>query len=176
MRLREIFKHFRAILVLPFTVLIVVPALILHSTSGFKPGWPVCFPCLLGPIIFSAILGGFGLTLLVTTIHWFASIGKGTLAPWDPTQKLVVRGVYRHVRNPMISGVLSILLAETVFFANWFLLSWFILFLVLNLVYIPLFEERSLERRFGESYRLYKQNVPRWIPRLEPWIPPGETG
>jgi len=76
----------------------------------------------------------------------------------------------------MISGVLSILLAETVFFASWFLLAWFLFFLVLNLVYIPLFEERSLERRFGNAYRLYKQNVPRWIPQLEPWVPPVETG
>jgi len=52
------------------------------------------------------------------------------------------------------------------------LLSWFILFLVVNLIYIPLLEEPQLERRFGEAYRQYQQHVPRWIPRWKPWAGP----
>ena len=98
-----------------------------------------------------------------------AAVAEATLAPWNPPQKLVVRGVYRHVRNPMITGALCILLGEAIFFGSWWLLGWFGFALVLNLFYIPLFEEPGLARRFGEDYLLYKRNVPRWIPRLTPW-------
>ena len=39
------------------------------------------------------------------------------LVPWDPTRRLVVRGIYRHVRNPMITGVGAVLLDEAAVFA-----------------------------------------------------------
>ena len=79
-----------------------------------------------------------GLTLMVWTNRLFATVGHGTLAPWEPPQKLVVRGVYRHVRNPMITGALCILLGEAIFFGSWWLLGWFGFALILNLIYIPL--------------------------------------
>ena len=102
------------------------------------------------------------------------ALGEGTLAPWDETRRLVVRGVYRHVRNPMITGVLCLLLGEASLLGSLPLLGWFALFLLANALYIPLAEERGLERRFGEEYLLYKRNVPRWIPRVRPWnSPPG---
>ena len=72
----------------------------------------------------------------------------------------------------MISGVLSILLGEAALFASPALLSWFVAAAAVDIVYIPLSEERGLERRFGDDYLAYKRNVPRWIPRLKPWIPP----
>jgi protein-S-isoprenylcysteine O-methyltransferase Ste14 len=109
------------------------------------------------------------LTLLVATNLLFIRVGQGTLAPWDPTQKMVARGVYRHVRNPMISGVSFILLGEAMASGFLPLFNWFFIFVVANLIYIPWLEEPGLERRFGEAYRVYKQHVPRWIPRLWPW-------
>jgi protein-S-isoprenylcysteine O-methyltransferase Ste14 len=115
-----------------------------------------------------------GLTLFISTLMGFAGTGSGTLAPWDPPRVLVVQGVYRHVRNPMISGVLFILLAETLFTGSRRIFIWFILFFALNLVYIPLLEEPGLAARFGERYRIYKKNVPRWLPRVKAWIPPWE--
>lgn len=106
------------------------------------------------------------------TISLFVRVGKGTLAPWMPTQKLVVRGIYRHVRNPMISGVSCVLLGESSLFGSFPLSLWFLFFLLLNMIYIPIFEEPGLENRFGDDYKLYKENVPRWIPRLTAWEPP----
>ena len=91
----------------------------------------------------------------------FARIGDGTLAPWDPTHKMVVQGVYRHVRNPMISGVFCVLLGEAVLFGSLVVFGWFVLFLLANLLYIPGLEERDLEKRFWEAYRQYKRNVSR---------------
>ena len=87
-----------------------------------------------------------------------ASYERGTLAPWNPPQKLVVRGVYRHVRNPMITGAHCILLGEAIFFRSWWLLAWFGFGLILNLIYIPLVEERGLAKRLGDDYHLYKRN------------------
>jgi protein-S-isoprenylcysteine O-methyltransferase Ste14 len=96
----------------------------------------------------------------------FARVGEGTLAPWDPTRKLVVRGPYRHVRNPMITGVLAILLGEAALFGSWPLLVWAFGFFALNAIYMPLVEEPGLVRRFGDDYVRYRRNVPRWLPRL----------
>jgi protein-S-isoprenylcysteine O-methyltransferase Ste14 len=116
------------------------------------------------------------LVLVVTTVRLFILIGKGTLAPWDPTQKLVVVGVYRHVRNPMISGVTAILLGEAITLGSVGLLIFCALFLATNMIYIPLSEEPGLIQRFGDDYRTYQQNVPRWIPRLTPWTSVSNTG
>jgi protein-S-isoprenylcysteine O-methyltransferase Ste14 len=73
------------------------------------------------------------------------------------------------MRNPMISGVLSILLGEAAVGCSPALFFWFAAFCLANLIYIPFMEEPALEVRFGQDYRLYKANVPRWIPRLKAW-------
>jgi protein-S-isoprenylcysteine O-methyltransferase Ste14 len=105
------------------------------------------------------------------TVSLFARIGKGTLAPWDPTSRLVVVGPYRHVRNPMISGVLTVLLGEAALFGSLPLLVWFGAAFAVNAVYFPLVEEPGLRERFGGDYEAYCAKVPRWLPRLRPWEP-----
>lgn len=157
---------------LPFMGTIVIPALILHSTGAVNVGWGLPAGLNLLPPLIALGLIGAGLFLMLQTISLFATLGQGTLAPWDPTRRLVVRGVYRYVRNPMISGVSSILLGEAAFLGSQPLLTWFLVFFAINAVYIPVLEERSLRQRFGDDYLLYKRNVPRWIPRLTPWAPP----
>ena len=72
----------------------------------------------------------------------------------------------------MISGVFFVLLGEGLIFGSILILGWFVLFVIGNLIWIPLWEEPGLMRRFGQEYEQYKQNVPRWIPRLRPWDPP----
>jgi protein-S-isoprenylcysteine O-methyltransferase Ste14 len=110
-----------------------------------------------------------GLLLMIATIRLFVTVGKGTLAPWEPPQRLVVRGIYRHVRNPMISGVLIVLVGESVLTASVPLFRWFVLFAFINAIYIPLLEEPGLINRFDGEYLTYKRNVPRWVPRWTPW-------
>ena len=95
-----------------------------------------------------------------------ARIGRGTLAPWDPTRQLVAAGPYRHVRNPMISAVLAVLIGEALVFASASLGLYAAIFFAINWLYFVLHEEPGLERRFGESYRRYKRAVPRWLPRF----------
>ncbi|MHA2426195.1 MAG: methyltransferase family protein, partial [Candidatus Thorarchaeota archaeon] len=113
-----------------------------------------------------------GLILLVGTIRLFALVGDGTLSPLHPTKYIVSEGVYRHVRNPMIIGVLLILLGESIIFYSVFLFGWFLFFFTGNHVYFIKSEEPGLVKRFGDGYLIYKENVPRWIPRKTPWSPP----
>jgi protein-S-isoprenylcysteine O-methyltransferase Ste14 len=113
---------------------------------------------------------GLGVFLAVSTIRLFIRFGEGTIAPWDPTQRFVVRGVYRHVRNPMITGVCLVLLGEALLSASQPLLGLFTFGVIVNVIYLPLSEEPGLARRFGEDYLAYKRNVPMWVPRLTPWV------
>jgi protein-S-isoprenylcysteine O-methyltransferase Ste14 len=158
----------RTIIILPGMVVIFIPAAILWVTAGTTfPGEVLKS----GRIVFwlSLVPAVFGLLFAVWTVLLFMKFGKGTPAPWDPPKKLVVRGPYLHVRNPMITSVLLMLITESLVFQSWYLAVWTLVFFVLNLLYFPLVEEKGLERRFGEDYRAYKANVPRWVPRLRPW-------
>jgi len=161
---------------LPAIATIVVPGTIELVTRSVRIGWGLPFPASLVPPILGACLIAAGLVLLGWTTLLFATIGQGTLAPWDATRRLVARGVYRHVRNPMISGVFSVVLGEAALLGSLPVLYWSVLFFLANMLYIPLIEERDLERRFGEDYRLYRQHVPRWVPRVTPWQANLEAG
>lgn len=159
---------FKTILILPGTALVFVPALVLwlahEGPYAAMPSGPLAFRFWL-----ALIIGACGLALAAWTVRLFTGFGDGTPAPWDPPSKLVILGPYRHVRNPMITSVILMLLAESLMFASWPLAVWMATFFVVNAVYFPLSEEKGLEKRFGEDYRLYRDNVPRWVPRLRPW-------
>lgn len=166
----QAWKHLRAILLLPFMVTVVIPGTILWLTGPDTLGlWHFCLATRVGLFLLGGALICLGLVLMVATIRLFVTVGKGTLAPWNPPQRLVVQGVYRHVRNPMISGVCCVLLGEAILAASLPLLGWFALAVIVNVVYIPLSEEPGLAKRFGDDYLTYKQNVPRWIPGLRAW-------
>jgi protein-S-isoprenylcysteine O-methyltransferase Ste14 len=148
----------------------VVPAVLL-ITGGVEVGWGLpAWLAWLAPLAGVCLIAA-GLVLMYRTITLFATVGRGTLAPWDPTERLVVLGPYRYVRNPMISGVLAILLGEAALFGSLPVLAWFAVSFAVNAIWMPLVEEPGLERRFGADYLEYKRNVPRWVPRLSPWEP-----
>ncbi len=153
---------------LPIAVTILMPLLILLLTS-WMPGWLLIFPLNYLAVVLSILSIVGGLYLLASTIRMFDRIGQGTLAPWTPAQKLVVHGIYRYVRNPMIIGVLLILLGESIFFGSIWLYLWFLFFLIGNHFYFIKSEEPGLVKRFGDGYVRYAENVPRWIPRRTPW-------
>lgn len=162
-------QHLKAIILLPVMVTLIIPTILLLVTGEINFGWFLVFPLSIIPTVAGCALIGVGLVFLIKTIQLFAKIGSGTLAPWDPPKNLVVCGVYRHTRNPMIFGVLLILLGEAVVFGSVFLFLWFIIFLSGNHIYIIKSEEPNLIRRFKSDYLLYMKHVPRWIPRLKLW-------
>jgi len=150
-------RHLAAIVLLPGTVTVLVPALLLDDT-GLAP-WPLA---LLGALLIAA-----GVGMIAWTVSLFVRIGRGTLAPWDPTSRLVVRGPYRHVRNPMISGVLAVLLGEAALFGSLAVLAWWATVFAINAVYFVHVEEPGLRDRFGAEYEAYAARVPRWLPLPE---------
>jgi protein-S-isoprenylcysteine O-methyltransferase Ste14 len=106
--------------------------------------------------------------LLAACIWEFARSGRGTLAPLDPPRELVVRGLYRYVRNPMYLGVSLIVLGEALLTGSrGLMVYWIIWFLVVNL-FVRFYEEPTLRRQFGQSYERYAHAVGRWVPRLPP--------
>jgi protein-S-isoprenylcysteine O-methyltransferase Ste14 len=162
-------RTLRAIVLLPGTMTVLLPALLLYAGRGPEIGFGLAPAPAALAVLAGAVLLGLGLALMYRSISLFAAVGRGTLAPWDPTRRLVVAGPYRHVRNPMISGVLSVLLGEGVVLGSPAILVTAAIFFAVNATYIPLVEEPGLVERFGDEYRRYRRNAPRWIPRLRPW-------
>jgi protein-S-isoprenylcysteine O-methyltransferase Ste14 len=158
----------KTIIALPGTVLVFVPAFILIIANHLNFSHELLTP---DQILFwlALITAGAGLALAIWTVRLFMKFGDGTPAPWDPPKKLVILGPYRYVRNPMITAVLFMLLAEAILFQSWPIAMWMGIFFIGNAIYFPLSEEKGLDERFGDEYHTYKVHVPRWIPRLRPW-------
>jgi len=161
-------RHLLAIFLLPFMVAVLVPRWIVQRSDHPVLDLPAT---LAGWVLAAAggVVGVVGLILFFSCIARFFTEGRGTLAPWDPPAALVVRGPCAHVRNPMISGVVLLLVGEALLLRSLPLAVWAAAFAALNAVYLPFVEEPMLRARFGESYATYCANVPRLIPRLRPW-------
>jgi protein-S-isoprenylcysteine O-methyltransferase Ste14 len=153
----------RAILALPFVATVVIPALILASGGGWS--WDLDGGVRAATIVLGALLVAAGLSLFVATVRLFATEGEGTLAPWDPPRRLVVRGPYRYLRHPMITGVSLTLAGEALIFASTAIAIELAIFVAVNLAYLPFVEEPALVRRFGPEYERYMDEVGRWLPR-----------
>lgn len=106
---------------------------------------------------------------LINSFARFALEGLGTPAPVAPTQKLVVTGLYRHVRNPMYIAVTSVIVGQANLFGDARLLVLGAVFWLASHIFVTTYEEPTLQRTFGTQYDTFRNNVPRWIPRLTPW-------
>lgn len=140
----------------PGTVAVFIPYCIARSSEGFDLDTP--------RLLWSAPLFLFGAGIYVWCLWDFAVAGRGTPAPIDPPKRLVVRGLYRRVRNPMYLGVLLVI-------GGWIVLSRRVAVLEYGLVvtlcfhlFVVLMEEPLLRRRFGPSYAAYCRAVRRWLP------------
>ncbi|CAN7569604.1 methyltransferase family protein [Mesorhizobium sp. LjNodule214] len=107
--------------------------------------------------------------LLLHSFARFALEGLGTPAPVAPTERLVVGGIYRHVRNPMYVAVLSIVLGQALLFSSWAVFAYGVVAAAAMVSFVKLYEEPTLARRYGAEYEAYRRAVPGWLPRLTPW-------
>ena len=160
-----VLRHLLSILLLPTMVAVVVPQWILRAHAATDSRWPAG-PATLAARTLGVLVMLAGVSLVAWCIVLFARVGRGTLAPWDPTSRLVAVGPYRYTRNPMITGVATILIGEAIFTGSRWIALWATTFIVVNHIYFLASEEPGLEARFGDSYREYKASVPRWIPRI----------
>jgi len=152
----------KAFLIFPINVMGVIPTFLVWCSrpGGVLERFPYSFSNVRSLVAMLLIAVGAGLCW--KTVSLFIEYGEGTPAPFDPPRKLVIRGPYIYMRNPMMVAVCLVLSGEALLFASVPLGLWFLFFFGLCLILIPLWEEPDLDKRFGESYREYKQKVPRW--------------
>lgn len=122
-----------------------------------------------GLVAAGAILIALAVAVLLHAFARFALEGLGTPAPVAPTERLVVGGIYHHVRNPMYVAVLAIILGQAMLFSSWTLVAYGVIAGAVMVSFVKLHEEPTLARRYGAEYDAYRRNVPGWIPRLTPW-------
>jgi protein-S-isoprenylcysteine O-methyltransferase Ste14 len=140
-------------------VLVFVPARVLARAG-------ITDPPTIGPLsILGVAVGAAGAALALWCIFTFAFVGKGTPAPFDPPRRLVVRGPYRYVRNPMYIGAGTALAGATLGYQSLALLGYTSLFFLVTHLFVVWYEEPTLRRMFGDDYRSYCLHVSRWWPR-----------
>ncbi|HLG35341.1 MAG TPA: isoprenylcysteine carboxylmethyltransferase family protein [Bacteroidia bacterium] len=109
------------------------------------------------------ILFATGFFIMLNCIYRFATEGRGTLSPADPTKNLMVKGLYKYSRNPMYIGVMLMLIAEAIFFLSTGLWIYLIIVFIGFNLFILLHEEPRLRKDFGQEYLEYCKKVRRWI-------------
>ena len=141
-------------------LLVLLPAQLL-SRSGISPPEAIGAAQHTGMLITTG--GG---VLALWCIVSFAVVGRGTPAPFDPPRRLVVRGPYAVVRNPMYIGAGLALAGASLFYSSLVLLGYAAAFLLTTHLFVVLYEEPTLRRTFGTDYDAYCQQVRRWWPRM----------
>ena len=152
----------KALVLFPLNIMGVIPFLILWFSKKFET-----YEFRIMPTVLGGLLIILGLYVIWVTVALFTDYGKGTPAPYAPPKVLVVIGIYKYVRNPMMIGVWCVLFGEAIFFMSTGVLIWLLSFLIGSISLVTVWEERDLESRFGEPYCEYKRNTPRWIPRTK---------
>ena len=139
-------------------VLVFLPARVL-SAAGVTG--PISFGV---PQVAGAIVTTAGAAVATWCILTLALVGKGTPAPFDPPRRLVARGPYRYVRNPMYLGAALALSGAALFYEAGALWAYAMGFLVLMHLLVVWYEEPTLRRSFGADYDAYCRQVRRWLP------------
>jgi protein-S-isoprenylcysteine O-methyltransferase Ste14 len=155
---------------------VIAPGVVAGLAPFWLTGWKI-HPPLLGASAFRYVgaaltcVGGIG---LLDSFVRFAVQGLGTPAPVFPTERLIVTGLYRHVRNPMYVAVVAMILGQALLVGSPTLLVYSAAIWLAFHLFVVAYEEPALTRRFGPDYAVYRAGVPRWIPRLSPWRPSGD--
>jgi protein-S-isoprenylcysteine O-methyltransferase Ste14 len=161
-------EYLKVVLILPGNVLITIPFLIFLFARNSYSFYLVGFDNFLFYVAMFFL--ALGLFLAIWSVRTFYTKGgDGTPGPWQPVSNLIISGPYRYVRNPMILGVVNLLLFESAFFTSKPFLLWAIVFFVGNIIYFIFFEEKELIKRFGVDYENYKNEVPMLFPKLTPY-------
>lgn len=117
------------------------------------------------------LLIGLGVAFLIHAFGRFALEGRGTPAPVAPTERLVIGGVYRYVRNPMYLAVIGVIAGQTLLFESWALAVYGLAAAGVMAAFVHFHEEPALAARYGAEYDRYRRAVPGWLPRPTPWRP-----
>ncbi len=150
--------------------LFVAPGVMAGLLPWLITGWEVDDELAVLPLqVLGALLIAAGVAVILNAFARFVLEGVGTPAPVAPTEKLVVGGLYRHVRNPMYVAVASTIIGQALLLGRPLLLVYAAVFMAVVAAFVHLYEEPTLTRQFGDDYTRYRRAVPAWRPRLSPW-------
>jgi protein-S-isoprenylcysteine O-methyltransferase Ste14 len=152
--------------------LVLVPGVVAGLVPWLLTGWDVRDPAPWVPVrAAGAVLVATGVVVLLSAFARFVTEGVGTPAPIAPTDRLVVGGLYRYVRNPMYLAVASTIVGQALLLGRPILLLYATTFAVTVVAFVRGYEEPTLRDRHGDEYELYRRAVPGWWPRRTPWNP-----
>jgi protein-S-isoprenylcysteine O-methyltransferase Ste14 len=150
--------------------LAAAPGVVAGLVPWLLTGWRSSHPPALFTVTGAALIA-LGLGVLLHAFARFVLEGRGTPAPIAPTERLVVGGLYRHVRNPMYLAVGATIVGQALVLVRPLLLSYAALFWLVVAGFVRIYEEPTLNARYGAEYAEYRRAVPAWWPRLRPWSP-----
>jgi protein-S-isoprenylcysteine O-methyltransferase Ste14 len=150
-----------------FVFLVVAPGVVAGLVPYALTGWDSHDPPLALQIA-GVVLIAAGLAVLLDAFARFVREGIGTPAPVAPTERLVVGGLYRYVRNPMYLAVGAIIAGQALLLGRAVLLAWLAVFAAAVVAFVKLYEEPTLARTYGEEYDRYRAEVSGWWPRMKP--------
>jgi protein-S-isoprenylcysteine O-methyltransferase Ste14 len=153
----------------PGTVAVLVPWLL--------TGWRVEHPGAVWALLRvpGVVLATVSAIVLIAAFARFAMEGRGTPAPVAPTERLVVGGSYRYVRNPMYVAVVGLIVGQALLLGRPGLLWYALVVWLAVAAFVRWYEEPTLSRRFGAAYDTYRRAVPAWLPRRSAWDPGMDT-
>jgi protein-S-isoprenylcysteine O-methyltransferase Ste14 len=147
---------------------VLVPGVVAGLIPWLLTGWRVESSPLVARFA-GGVLIALGVGFLLHAFARFVIEGLGTPAPVAPTERLVVGGVYRYVRNPMYLAVGAIIVGQALLLGQPGLLAYAAAFGAIVFAFVRGYEEPTLSAQFGASYDAYRRAVPGWLPRLHPW-------
>ena len=152
---------------------VVAPGTVIGLIPWLLTGWQVHDPLpYWAPLrVVGAVFLIAGVAVAGQAFVRFVVEGLGTPMPVAAPGRLVVGGLYRHVRNPMYVALLVAILGEALLLGQVSLLVYAAVVGVITNLFVRFYEEPTLRRRFGEQYEAYLRAVPGWWPRLHPWNP-----
>jgi protein-S-isoprenylcysteine O-methyltransferase Ste14 len=153
--------------------LVVVPGMVAGLVPWLLTGWDAAGDVPVPLVVAGAVLVAAGVGALLHAFARFVAEGLGTPAPVAPTERLVVGGLYRYVRNPMYLAVAATIAGQALILGRLLLLLYALAFGAAVWTFVRTYEEPTLARRFGPEYDDYRRAVPGWWPRRRPWSPPG---
>ena len=148
--------------------LVVAPGVVAGLVPWLLTGWRSSgAPLAVAGV--GAVLVVAGAGVLLHAFGRFVVEGRGTPAPVAPTERLVVGGLYRHVRNPMYVAVGATIVGQALLLGRPWLLAYAAAFWLVVAAFVRGYEEPTLSARYGEQYAEYRRAVPAWWPRIRPW-------
>ena len=149
--------------------LFLAPGVVAGVIPWLLTGWEVDRALWMPLRLAGGVILAIAVGVLLNAFARFVVEGIGTPAPVAPTERLVVGGLYRYVRNPMYLAVVGAIVGQALLLGLVELLIYAAVIQLIFVAFVHWYEEPTLHRQFGEEYDVYRRAVPAWLPTRIPY-------